>query len=271
MGDSAVRSDGGSDALFGNAVRTPLPDRRAERLFHENMSAVAEGRERKAELLADPSVSVIKAYETEFERVAESFRRRLRHIAGDDYEEIAYAYLRGDREDRLGELTAYYIEGLWRIQQRSTISEMLFFPLIIRYPDSFTMNLRFAAAHSTTESMPFESPQHADIDDDAPHTQQYFDESQYEQERAADYLRETAQIIREQFPHPDEVPFEERKYGGVVSAGGRRESTFTEMLAPVRPDPGRFSESVTEATLVPAGTEAERTKRRYLPAAKVII
>ncbi|WP_049987411.1 hypothetical protein [Halobellus rufus] len=271
MGHTGARPDGGSDVLFGNAVRTPLQDRRAETLFHENMTAVAEGRERKAELLEDPTISVAKAYETEFERVAETFRRRLRHIAGEEYEEIARAYLRGDRTDRTGELAAYYIEGLWRIQQRSTISEMLFFPLILRYPDSFTMNLRFAGPHSTADSVPFESPQHADVDDDAPHTQQYFDESQYEQERAAEYLRETAQIIREQFPHPDDVPFDERKYGGVVSAGGRRESEFTEMLAPVQPDPDRFSEPVTESTLVPAGTEAERTKERYLPAAKVII
>ncbi|WP_336025323.1 hypothetical protein [Halobellus salinisoli] len=271
MRDDAARPDGGSDVLFGNAVRTPLPDRRAECLFHENMTAVAEGREWKAELLADPSVSVAKAYETEFERVAESFRRRLRHIAGDDYEDIARAYLRGEREDLTGELTAYYIEGLWRIQQRSTVSEMLFFPLILRYPDSFTMNLRFAAAHSTTESVRFESPQHGDVDDDAPHTQQYFDESQYEQDRAAEYLRETAGIIREQFPHPDEVPFSERKYGGIVSAGGRHDSEFTEMLTRVRPDPDRFSEPVSESTLVPAGEEAEWTEKRYLPAAKVII
>lgn len=271
MGDAAARPDGGSDVLFGNAVRTPLPDRRAETLFHENMTAIAEGRERKAELLADPAISVTKAYETEFERVAETFRRRLRHIAGDEYEDCARAYLRGEREDRIGALAAYYTEGLWRIQQRSTISELLFFPLILRYPDSFTVNLRFAGAHTTTDSVPFESPQHSDVDDDAPHTQQYFDESQYEQERAAEYLRETAQIIREEFPHPDELPFAERKFGGIVSAGGRHESEFTEMLTRVRPDPDRFDEPVTESTLVPAGTEAEWTEQRYLPTAKVII
>jgi len=271
MRDSAARPDGGSDVLFGNAVRTPLPDRRAETIFHENMTAIAEGRERKAELLSDPTVSVTKAYETEFERVAETFRRRLRHIAGDDYEEIARAYLRGERENRVGRLAAYYIEGLWRIQQRSTISEMLFFPLILRYPDSFTTNLRFAGGHTTTESVPFESPQHGDADEDGPHTQQYYDESQYEQEQAAEYLRETAQIIREEFPHPDERPFAERKFGGIVSAGGRRDSEFTEMLTRVRPDSDRFSESVTESTLVPAGKEAEWTEERYLPTAKVII
>ncbi|MFD1598877.1 hypothetical protein [Halobellus rarus] len=271
MGGNAARPDGGANVLYGNAVRTPLPDRRAERLFHENMTAIADGRERKAELLGDPSVSVAKAYETEFERVAETFERRLRRIAGDDYEAVARAYLRGEREDRAGELAAYYIEGLWRIQQRSTISEMLFFPLILRYPDSFTVNLRFAGEHTTTESVPFESPQHGAADSEGPHTQQYFDESQYEQERAAAYLRETAGIIREQFPHPDDVPFDERKYGGIVSAGGRYESMFTEMLTAVSPDPDRFSEPVSESTLVPAGEEAKRTEDEYLPSAKVII
>jgi hypothetical protein len=271
MGGNPARPDGGTNVLYGNAVRTPLPDRRAERLFHENMTAIAEGRERKAELLADPSVSVATAYETEFERVAETFERRLRRIAGDDYEAVAQAYLRGEREDRAGKLAAYYIEGLWRIQQRSTISEMLFFPLILRYPDSFTVNLRFAGEHTTTESVPFESPQHATTDSKGPHTQQYFDESRYEQKRAAEYLRETAEIISGQFPHPDDVPFAERKYGGVVSAGGRHESMFTEMLSAVSPDPDRFSEPVTKSTMVPAGEEANRTEERYLPSAKVII
>ena len=271
MGGSEARQGGRTNVLYGNAVRTPLPDRRAERLFHENMTAIAEGRERKAKLLADPSVSVAKAYETEFERVAETFERRLHRIAGDDYEEAARAYLRGERPDRIGALAAYYIEGLWRIQQRSTVSEMLFFPLILRYPESFTVNLRFAGEHTTTESVPFESPQHAPTDSEGPHTQQYFDESRYEQEQAAAYLRETAGIIRDQFPHPDHVPFAERKYGGIVSAGGRHESMFTEMLTPVTPDPDRFSEPITESTLVPAGEEATRTEEKYLPSAKVII
>ena len=267
MGNGAKRGIDGAAVLRGSAVRTPLPDAETERLFHENMMAIAAGRERKAELLADPAVSVTEAYETEFRRVAESVERRLRRIAGSEYEAVARAYLRGERTDRVGSLSAYYLEGLWRIQQRSTVSELLFFPLILRYPDSFTGNLRFPGAYSTCESILFESPEHADPGSDGPHTGQYFDESRYEQERAAEYLRRTARTIREQFPHPEAVPFEERQYGGVVSAGGRRGSVFTEMLSTVDPDPDRFSDPVAEPTLVPAGPEAERTSRRYLSSA----
>ena len=173
--------------------------------------------------------------------------------------------------DRTGALAVYYLEALWRIQRRSTVPGMLFFPLIIRYPNSYTANLRFPHVHTTTESVIFESPGHAKVGPDDPHAQQYFDESRYEQEQAAAYLRETAGIIRDQFPHPDHVPFAERKYGGIVSAGGRHESMFTEMLTPVTPDPDRFSEPITESTLVPAGEEATRTEEKYLPSAKVII
>ena len=54
---------------------------------------------------------------------------------------------------------------------------------------------------------------------------------------------------------------EERKYGGIVSAGGRRGSVFSAMLESVDPDPDRFSESITEPTLVEAGLEAKRTER----------
>ena len=91
MSGGKQRFNGGARVLHRRAVRTPLPDEEAERVFHENMMAVADGRERKAELLADPDVSLLEAYETEFERVSESFERRLRHVAGDDYEEAAMA------------------------------------------------------------------------------------------------------------------------------------------------------------------------------------
>ncbi|PSQ46583.1 hypothetical protein BRD15_08905, partial [Halobacteriales archaeon SW_6_65_15] len=133
MSGGKQRFNGGARVLHRRAVRTPLPDEEAERVFHENMMAVADGRERKAELLADPDVSLLEAYETEFERVSESFERRLRHVAGDDYEEAAMAYNRGERDDRIGALTSYYFEGLWRIQQRTTVTDMLFFPIILRY------------------------------------------------------------------------------------------------------------------------------------------
>jgi hypothetical protein len=271
MPGSGGRFNGDTKTLHQQAVRTPLPDADAERLFHENMTAVADARERKADLVADPSVSVAEAYESEVESVAETFRRRLRHIAGDDYEAVARAYQRGERDDRIGALASYYLEGLWRIQQRSTVTDVMFFPLILRYPDSFTVNVRFTSRSTTPESVCYESPEHARVDVNDQYAQQYYDDSRYEQERAAEYLRETAQIIREEFPAPDETTFEERKYGGVVSAGGRQGSQFSEMLTRVTPDPERFSASVDETMLVPAGPEAERTERRFVPDVDVVI
>ncbi|SNZ17173.1 hypothetical protein SAMN06269185_2909 [Natronoarchaeum philippinense] len=257
------RFHGDASVLHRNAVRTPLPDADAERLFHRNMLSVAEGRERKAELLVDPDVSLLDAYERELERVAESFERRLRQFAGEGYEEIALATQRGERDDRIGRLTSYYFEGLWRIQQRTTISEMLFFPIILRYPDSFTMNVRFASGYATTESVLYESPAHSTEQLDDEHAETYYEESAYSQRKAAAYLRETAQIIRDEFPDPDESDVEDR-YGGIVSAGGRRGSTFSAMLKRVEPDPGRFSSPADETMLVSAGPEARRTADELL-------
>ena len=265
MSENEGHLDEDRGILHQHAVRTPLPDEGAERVFHENMMAVADARERKADLLASQQVSVAGAYEREVESLAATFRRRLRRIAGDDYEEVARAYHRGERDDRVGRLTAYYVEGLWRVQERSTIANTLFFPLILRYPDSFTVNLRFASGCATPESVRYESPEHASVDPDEEFVQQYRDDSRYEQERAAEYIHETAQVIRDEFPAPDDASFAERKYGGVVSAGGRRGPQFSEMLTSVTPDPERFTEPVTESVLVPAGTEAERTRRRYIP------
>lgn len=255
-----------ADVLQGRAVRIPLPDYEAELQLHETGKTLAEGCRRKADLLADPSVSVAQAYDREFEYIADRCTYRLRQIAGDDYEDVAKAYVVGDRDDRIGELTVYYLEALWRIQRRSTVPGVLFFPLIIRYPDSYTANLRFPSVHTTTESVLFESPEHAEVDPDDSHAQQYFDESRYEQERAADYLRRAADTYREEFPHPDDLPDDEPRYGGIVGAAGRRGSAFTEMLVPVEPDRNRFDEPVTEPTLVPEGEEATRTAQKYLPA-----
>lgn len=257
--------------LYRRAVRTPLPDLEAERVFHENMMAVADARERCADLLADPDVPLLDAHETEFERLTDTFERRCRHIAGENYEEVAMAYYRGDRDDRIGRLTAYYVEGLWRIQQRTTVSEFTFFPLILRYPDSFTVNVRFASGYTTPESVRYESPHHLTEDLCDEHAEAFYADSQYSQRRAAEYIRETAQRIRDEFPDPDETSFEERKYGGIVAAGGHRGTTFTSMLERVDPDPDRFADEVTESTLVEAGAEARRTEREYLPADEVII
>lgn len=265
------RFNGDAGVLHRRAVRTPLPDEEAERVFHENMMTVADARERKADLLADPDASVLDAFETEFERVTESFERRLRRAAGDDYRAVATAYNRGDRDDRVGELAAYYYEGLWRMQQRTTVTDMLFFPIVLRYPDSFTVNARFASGYLTEESVVYESPAHLSEELDDDHAETYYAESRYTQKRAAEYIRETAQIIREEFPHPDESSPAEREYGGVVSAGGREGPAFSAMLQRVEPDPDRFSEPVEAPALVPEGEEARRTERELLPDGEVLI
>ena len=271
MTEQHPRFHGDAGVLYGNAVRTPLPDEDAERLFHENMRTVADAMERKAELLADPDVPLIEAYEAELDHIADSFERRLRHVAGDDYEVVAAAYHRGERDDRLGRLTAYYFEALWRMQQRATVTDALFFPIILRYPDSFTVNVRFASGHATTESVLYESPEHLSEQLDDEHVETYYEESAYSQRRAAEYVREAAQTVREEFPSPDETTFEERKYGGIVSAGGRRGTTFSSMLRRVEPDPDRFSEPAEAPTLVDEGPEARRTERELLRDGEVVI
>ncbi|WP_222918014.1 hypothetical protein [Natrinema sp. SYSU A 869] len=270
MGGEQGRFTGDTKVLHQRAVRIPLLDAEAEQVFHENMMNVAASRERKAELLADPGASVLDAYEAQIDHVSESFERRLRQIAGEDYEEIAMAYHRGDRDDRIGALTAYYFEGAWRAQQQATITDMLYAPLILRYPDSFTMNIRFASGYTTTESVRYESPEHCSEELGDEHTETYYEESLFSQKQAAEYLRETAETIREEFPDPDETPFEERKYGGVVSASGRRGSVFSAMLERVEPDPDRFAEPVDKPVLVDAGPEARRTERTFILESEII-
>ncbi|MFC7114738.1 hypothetical protein ACFQH2_06850 [Natronoarchaeum sp. GCM10025703] len=265
------RLNGDARVLHRNAVRTPLATIEAERLFHQNMMRVADAREQKAAMLADPNVSLLTAYETELDRVAKSFERRLERIAGPDYRAVAAAYGRGERDDRVGELTSYYLEALWRIQQRTTVTDMLFSPIIVRYPDSFTMNVRFASGYTTNESILYESPGHLTEDLDEEHAETYYIESSYSQQQAAEYIRDTAQIIREEFPDPDETPFEERKCGGIVMGGGRRGTTFSTLVQPVEPDPERFSEQVEVSTLVGEGKEARRTEDELFPEAEVVI
>ncbi|WP_416840538.1 hypothetical protein [Haloferax sp. DFSO52] len=271
MSERTVRFNGNTKVLYRKAVRTPLPDEDAERVFHENMMNVADAQVRKAEMLADPDIPLLEAYEKQLEGIAASYKRRCRHIAGDDYEEVALAYQRGERNDRLGALTAYYFEGLWRMQQRFTVADMMFFPIILRYPDNFTVNIRFASGYKTTESVLYESPEHSTEELDDQYAETYYNESLYSQKEAAKKIKATAEILREEFPHPDEVPFEERKYGGIVSAGGRKGSVFSSMLQRVEPDPGRFSEPVDEPTLVDEGPEAARTERELLPDGCIVI
>ncbi|WP_440769302.1 hypothetical protein [Natronorubrum sp. DTA28] len=261
MAGQQERFNGDTRLLHQRAVRIPLPDMDAERVFHENMMTIAAAKERKADLLADPDVPLLTAYEAELDHAAESFERRLRQIAGDDYEEVAMAYSRGERDDRIAEIVAYFVEGVWRIQQRTTVTDMVYTPLLVRYPDCFTVNIRFASGHTTPKSIHYESPEHASEGLADEYVETYYEESQYSQRQAADYVREAAAMIREEFPDPDETPLEERNYGGIVSAEGRRGSVFSTVVERVDPDPDRFLEPATEPTLVEAGPEARRTER----------
>lgn len=271
MKTKGERFNGDARVLHRRAVRVPLPDEDAERLFHENVMRVADSQERKAEMLADPDVPLLTAYEEELDRLTESFERRLRRIAGDDYREVAVAYNRGERDDRVGALASYYFEALWRMQQRATVTDALFFPIIVRYPDSFTTNVRFASGYATAESVHYESPEHLPERLEDEYAETYHEESNFSQRRAADYLRGISRITREQFPSSDEASFEERKYGGIVSAGGRKGTVFTSMLKRVEPDPDRFAESVAVPTLVEEGPEARQTERELLLDGEVVL
>ncbi|WP_396611732.1 hypothetical protein ACH9L7_00140 [Haloferax sp. S1W] len=265
------RFNGDTRVLYRQAVRTPLPDEDAERMFYENMMNVADAQEQKADMLEDPNISLLEAYERQLEGIAKSYKRRLKSIAGGEYETIALQHFNGDRDDRVSRLSAYYYEGLWRMQQRITVTDMMFFPVIIRYPDSFTVNIRFASGYTTTESVLYESPEHSDEDVEDEYFDRYYNESLYEQKEAAAKIRAWADVIREEFCDPDEASFDERKYGGIVSGGGRKGSVFSSVLQRVDPDPDRFDEPVSKTTLVPEGEEARRTEHELLPEESLVI
>ncbi|WP_049925744.1 hypothetical protein [Halopiger goleimassiliensis] len=263
MGGQKERFYGDARVLHQQAVRIPLPDREAERAFHENVQTLADALERKARLLADPDVPVLTAHEIELEHAAESFERRLRNIAGEEYESVAMEYYRGERDDRIAEIAAYFVEGAWRIQQRTTVTDMVYAPLLLRYPDCFTLNIRFASDYCASGAIHYESPEHSSVDCDDAYAETYYAESQYTQREAAGYLEDAADVFRQEFPDPDDVPFDERKYGGIASAYGRHGSVFSTVVTRVDPDPDRFSEPATEPTIVEAGPEAQRTEHEF--------
>lgn len=61
MSEQRVTFNGDTRVLYRQAVRTPLPNEDAERLFHENMMNIADAQERKADMLADPDISLLEA------------------------------------------------------------------------------------------------------------------------------------------------------------------------------------------------------------------
>ncbi|MDZ7747222.1 MAG: hypothetical protein U5K28_12285 [Halobacteriales archaeon] len=269
--NKTATSNTGSEVLHHQAVRIPLPDVEAERVCHKNMWRIAAAGERKIQLLADPDVPVMEAYEDELDNVRRSFKHRLQQLAGKDYDDVAAAYRNGERDDWIGMLAAYYLECYLRLQERYTVNEQISVLVLLRYPACFTVNLSFFNADVSTDAVRFESMKHGAADLDDQYREQYYADCQYSQKIGADRLQERIDCIRDAFPDPDVVPFEQRRYGGFVQITGRTGSTFMEILDAVSPDPDRFDDNASTPGLVPAGPEFQRVKRELLIDAEVAV
>jgi len=268
MNEWRQREERGTNVLYQQAVRMPLPDLDSERVFHGHMMRVADALAHKSELLSDPDVPLTEAYEYELDELHQRFKHRLQRVAGADYHDVATAYIRGNRNDWTGALATYYRECYYRLQERYTHGDQIFFLLVLRYPDCFTANLGFADGEVSDDAVRYESVTHSDIDE--AYRERYYAECQYAQRKAAAYLSEHVPCIREAFPDPDATSFEERNYGGFVHITGRNGAVFSELLEGVRPDPDRFDDPATTPGLVPEGPEAKRTKREYLADADLV-
>lgn len=255
---------GDARLLHQQAVRIPFSDDAVERQFHHNMEIVAKAQERKAEMILDPDVSMLETYETQLERLSESYRNAVEGYAGEQYEAAALAYSTGDRDDGIAALAAYLLEAIWRMEQMFTIHDLTVFPLVLRYPNCCTVNVRFVRGRLTEKVHRYESPEYSQEELDEKFTEIYHSESRWSQKQAAKYIESTAEVIREQFPDPREVPFEERSTGGIVSAYGRRGSEFCSGLEAVSPDPTRFEDSIDEPALVTESPLAKQTAEEWL-------
>ena len=271
MTDDLDRLKTSSDILRNQAVRIPLPDVAAERTCYENMRRIAAAGERKIELLADPDVPVTEVYEDELRDMQRSFEHRLQQLAGEDYYDVATAYLDDEREDWIGALAAYYMECYYRLQERYTVNEQIFVLVVLRYPESFTVNLSFFTGDVSADAVRYESAKHgaAELDDQS--REQYYADCQHSQKIAADYLQEHIDCIGNAFPDPDTTPFEKRRYGGFVHITGRMGSTFMEILESLTADPDRFDNDSPSPGLVSAGPEFERVKQQFFDDAQVVI
>lgn len=269
MTDWGDRMASGTETLHRQAVRIPLPDVAAERSLHENMMRIADAGDRKAELLDDPDVPLTEVYEDELAEMRQSFKHRLQQVAGEDYYDVATAYLDGERDDWVGALAAYYLECYYRLQERYTVDEQIFFLVILRYPDCFTVNLSFLTGDISDDAVRYESATHLEADLDERGREQYYADCQYSQHKAAAYLREHVGCIREAFPDPETTPIEQRQYGGFVHVTGRDGTTFAEILDSVSPDPDRFDDAISAPGLVPEGPETSRAKEQYVSDAEV--
>ncbi|WP_224449058.1 hypothetical protein [Haloprofundus salilacus] len=246
------------------AIRLPIPNADAELEFHHNMQAVAESVERKAEMVADPRASVHEACERQFERIRASYEITLERFVGDEYEAVAHSYFDGARVDGAAVLAGYLVEALWRLQQLYSVSDLTFFPVILRYPRSCTINARFVRGQIFENTVLYESPEHSGVRPDEAYADVYHSESRWSQKQAAQQLAASAQAIRDRFPDPRETPVEERRAGGIVSAFGRRGSEFSSGLELVDANPDRFDDEITEPQLVAESPAAQRTEREWL-------
>ena len=157
------------------------------------------------------------------------------------------------------------------MQERYTVDEQIFFLVILRYPDCFTVNLSFLTGDISEDAVRYESSTLAEADLTDSDQGQYYADSQYSQHKAAEYLRENVDCIREAFADPDATPIEERQYGGFVHLTGRRGPTFAEVLDSLSPDPDRFDDEASTPGIVPEGPEAERAKRDLLTDSEVVL
>jgi len=271
MTDWRERMESGSEILRRQAVRIPLPDVETERSVHENMMRIAAAGERKSKLLDDPDVPLTEVYEDELDEMRQSFEHRLQQVAGENYYEVATAYLDGERDDWIGALAAYYLECYYRLQERYTVDEQIFFLLILRYPDCLTINLSFLTGEICSAGVRYESSKHVESDLNEDEKEQLYADCQYSQHDASDYLRKKVSCIREAFPDPDATPVEQRQRGGFVHITGRQGATFAEILDSISPDPDRFDDTAAEPGLVSEGPEAKRAKREFLTDTTVVI
>lgn len=271
MNEWHERMDSGSEILRQQAVRIPLPDMDAERSVHDNMMRIAAAGERKSTLLNDPDMPVTEVYEDELAEMRQSFQHRLQQLVGEDYYEIATAYLDGGRDDWIGALAAYYLDCYYHLQERYTVDEHIFFLLILRYPACITINLSFLTGNISADGVRYESATHAESDLDESHHGQFYADCQYSQHEAADYLERNTDCIRDAFPDPETTSFSQRQHGGFVHITGRRGTTFAEILDSVSPDPDRFDDEVSTPGLVAEGPEAKRVKAEFVTDAEVIL
>ncbi|WP_121823005.1 hypothetical protein [Halostella salina] len=271
MSEWRERLKSGAEILRQQAVRIPLPDVAAERSLHENMMRIAAAGDRKSKLLDDPDVPVTEVYEDELAEMRRSFEHRLQQVAGENYYDVATAYLDGERDDWIGALAAYYLECYYRLQERYTVDEEFFFLVILRYPDCFTVNLSFLTGDIGSEAVRYESAKHVGADLDEHNQKQLYADCQYSQHAAAEYLDRNVDCIRDAFPDPETTPFEQRQYGGFVHITGRNGSTFAEILDSRSPDPDRFTDPASTPGLVSEGPAAKRAKRDFFADAETVV